>query len=98
MLGAPLLKIALRLPLPFVLLALAPFLATRLPRTVQAFQLRVGERTLELLLQCGERRRACRAPSTTRDDEAQRTVELRQFFFGEIARDLLREAEASDAR
>ena len=60
-------------------------------------ELLLGERTLELLLQFVERRRARRAADATRHDEPQRSVERWQLGLGEVPRDLLGNAQSRHA-
>src|SRR5690348_3400927 len=60
-----------------------------LPRAVHRLELLLRERTLELLLECVQRRRACGTSGAARNDEPQRTIERRQLRLRQRARQLL---------
>jgi hypothetical protein len=70
-------------------LALPPRLTPLLPRAVHGFQLVLGERALELLLESIERGGAGRTASAARNHKAKRTIERRQLRFHQRPRQLL---------
>src|SRR5690349_11774663 len=78
-------------------LSVVPFTLPLLVRALEIGDLLLGERTIEFPLQRLERVRPCRTTRATRHDEAQRPIELRQFFRRETARQLLRQSQPCDA-